>query len=53
MKKLWKGVKQFMHEKYEAAKDAIQSPVIRFVVGSAAIGFGIAMVSSCFIPQFN
>lgn len=57
MKRLWKGVKQFMHEKYEAAKDAVLNPTIRFIAGSAilalGIGLGGSMIASCFIPQFN
>jgi len=53
MKKLLRGAKRFMQEKIEAAKQVIENPVSRFVIGSTAIGFGIAMVATCFIPQFN
>ena len=53
MKRLLKGVKQFMHEKYETMKDTMLNTTIRFVIGSAAVGFGVAMVASCFMPQFN
>lgn len=57
MKKLLKGVKRFMQEKYEAAKDAVMNPTIRFIAGSAilalGIGLGGSMVVSCFIERFN
>ena len=26
---------------------------IRFAIGSAAVEFGVTMVASCFMPQFN
>jgi len=53
MKKFLKGVKKFMREKIEAAKDVISNPLNRFIIGSTAIGFGVAMVATCFIPKFN
>lgn len=57
MKRLLKGVRKFMHEKYEAAKDAVLNPTIRFIAGSAVLALGIglggSMIATCFIPQFN
>lgn len=57
MEKLLKRMKRFMQEKYEAAKDAVMNPIIRFIAGSAilalGIGLGGSMVVSCFIERFN
>lgn len=60
MKKFLKGVKKFMQEKIEAAKEVISSPLNRFIVGSAILGLGVcglclggSMIATCFMPQFN
>lgn len=57
MKKLLRGVKKFMQEKIEAAKEIVANKTTRFIVGSAVIGLGVflggSMVATCFMPQFN
>lgn len=53
MRKLLRGAKKFMQEKIEAAKEVVKNPLNRFIIGSTAIGFGIAMVATCFMPRFN
>lgn len=57
MKRLLKGVKKYMHEKYEAFKESVQNPTMRFIMGSAilavGVGLGGSMIATCFMPQFN
>lgn len=57
MKKFLKGVKKFMQEKIEAAKELVANKTNRFIIGSAIVGLGIclggSMIATCFMSQFN
>ncbi len=56
MKKFLKGVKKFMQEKIETAKEVIENPISRFTTGCIMVGIGVAgigIIASCFMPQFN
>lgn len=53
LKKLWKGVKHYMEQAINTAREVISSKSSRFVAACVFGGLSVGLFASCYMPQPN
>lgn len=53
LKKLWKGVKHYMEQAINTAREVLSSKSSRFVAACVFGGLSVGLFASCYMPQPN